>query len=245
MQKGVHPKLIAKGSSGSYFARDGDGRVVASVPLLSSLTHLSLLLYSHRNLETPTSTYSSLSSNTQCIQTKGRGARSFPRFSLPSSDVSDPFSPLPFLQYGRLNPKWTKWVHRNFFSWIGWGRACLIPNLSYVSEAAASELDRRMNNLGMVPRTELVSLSSPSFFYDWIDRNAYAKKKKPLREKVGSFQVTSLSHFSSSLVLDALVKLTDFCLRRSLLRRSCTATKTRRNGYVPSLALRISLCVRD
>lgn len=28
MQKGVHPKLIAKGSSGSYFARDEDGHVV-------------------------------------------------------------------------------------------------------------------------------------------------------------------------------------------------------------------------
>lgn len=56
-----------------------------------------------------------------------------------------------------------------------------------MSEAAASELDRRLS-LSMVPRTELVSLSSPSFFYDWIDRNAYSKKKKPLRDKIGSFQ---------------------------------------------------------
>ena len=53
----------------------------------------------------------------------------------------------------------------------------------------------------MVPRTELVSLSSPSFFYDWIDRNAYSKKKKPLREKIGSFQASFL--FSSFFVFDA------------------------------------------
>ncbi|EIN11984.1 hypothetical protein PUNSTDRAFT_83863 [Punctularia strigosozonata HHB-11173 SS5] len=39
----------------------------------------------------------------------------------------------------------------------------------------------------MVPRTELVSLSSPAFFYDWIDRTA-AKNGKPLPEKIGSMQ---------------------------------------------------------
>lgn len=81
------------------------------------------------------------------------------------------FKPKDEEPYGRLNPKWTKWLHRNAFWWIGWGRACLIPNLSYVSEAAASHLDRRMG-LGIVPRTEVISLSSPAFFYDWVDREA-------------------------------------------------------------------------
>ena len=32
-----------------------------------------------------------------------------------------------------------------------------------------------------------MSLSSPAFFYDWLDRNA-AKKGKPLPEKIGSMQ---------------------------------------------------------
>lgn len=50
----------------------------------------------------------------------------------------------------------------------------------------------------MVPRTELVSLSSPAFFYDWIDRSAYSKSRKPLRDKIGSFQVRSILHVRAS-----------------------------------------------
>lgn len=76
---------------------------------------------------------------------------------------------------------------------------------SYISEAAASLLDQRLE-LNIVPRTQLVSLSSPvctfsfgflpygltipfvkAFFYDWIDRSQ-VKKGKPLPEKIGSMQ---------------------------------------------------------
>ncbi|OSD06719.1 hypothetical protein PYCCODRAFT_1474162 [Trametes coccinea BRFM310] len=127
--EGIHPKMITKGSSGSYFARAKvDGRV-------------------------------------QTVAV---------------------FKPKDEEPYGRLNPKTTKWLHRQFRWIIPFGRACLIPNLSYISEAAASLLDERLN-LNIVPRTELVSLSSPAFFYDWLDRNA-AKKGKPLPEKIGSMQ---------------------------------------------------------
>lgn len=77
-------------------------------------------------------------------------------------------------------------------------------SFSYISEAAASLLDQRLS-LHIVPRTQLVSLSSPvrafhvipqimfplpfhqAFFYDWLDRNA-SKKGKPLPEKIGSMQ---------------------------------------------------------
>ncbi|KAH9935586.1 phosphatidylinositol 3 and 4-kinase-domain-containing protein [Fomitopsis serialis] len=126
---GIHPKMITKGSSGSYFARakvDGKVQTVAV------------------------------------------------------------FKPKDEEPYGRLNPKTTKWLHRQFKWIIPFGRACLIPNLSYISEAAASLLDERLN-LNIVPRTQLVSLSSPAFFYDWLDRQA-AKKGKPLPEKIGSMQ---------------------------------------------------------
>jgi hypothetical protein len=58
------------------------------------------------------------------------------------------------------------------------------PNFSY---GVASRLDERLG-LGIVPKTELVSLSSPSFFYEWIQRNAYARNKKPLPDKIGSLQ---------------------------------------------------------
>ncbi|KAL5528252.1 LSB6 [Sanghuangporus sanghuang] len=130
ISEGVHPKMISKGSSGSYFARDKvDGR----------------------------------------IQTVAV------------------FKPKDEEPYGRMNPKTTKWLHRKFRWLIPFGRACLIPNLSYISEAAASLLDDRLN-LNIVPKTQLASFSSPAFFYDWLDRNA-AKKGKPLPEKIGSLQV--------------------------------------------------------
>ncbi|KAF8993668.1 phosphatidylinositol 3 and 4-kinase-domain-containing protein [Cyathus striatus] len=130
ISEGIHPKMISKGSSGSYFARakDDHGRV-----------------------------------KTVAV-----------------------FKPKDEEPYGRLNPKTTKWIHRQFRWIIPFGRACLIPNLSYISEAAASLLDQRLD-LHIVPPTQLVSLSSPAFFYDWIDRNA-AKKGKPLPEKIGSMQ---------------------------------------------------------
>ncbi|KAF5355032.1 hypothetical protein D9756_005261 [Leucocoprinus leucothites] len=128
--EGIHPKMISKGSSGSYFAR-------AKVP----------------------------------------GGR---------IQTVAVFKPKDEEPYGRLNPKTTKWIHRQFRWIIPFGRACLIPNLSYISEAAASLLDRRLE-LHIVPPTYLASLSSPAFFYDWLDRSA-AKKGKPLPEKIGSMQ---------------------------------------------------------
>ncbi|TFK44679.1 phosphatidylinositol 3 and 4-kinase-domain-containing protein [Crucibulum laeve] len=130
IREGIHPKMITKGSSGSYFARaKGEGGRVQTVAV---------------------------------------------------------FKPKDEEPYGRLNPKTTKWIHRQFRWIIPFGRACLIPNLSYISEAAASLLDERLD-LHIVPPTQLVSLSSPAFFYDWIDRTA-AKKGKPLPEKIGSMQ---------------------------------------------------------
>ncbi|KAI0315476.1 phosphatidylinositol 3 and 4-kinase-domain-containing protein [Amylostereum chailletii] len=129
ISEGIHPKMITKGSSGSYFARaKSEGRV-------------------------------------QTVAV---------------------FKPKDEEPYGRLNPKTTKWLHRQLRWIIPFGRACLIPNLSYISEAAASLLDRRLN-LHIVPRTELVSLSSQAFFYDWIDRTNF-KKGKPLPDKIGSMQ---------------------------------------------------------
>ncbi|TFK75459.1 hypothetical protein BDN72DRAFT_868130 [Pluteus cervinus] len=128
--EGIHPKMITKGSSGSYFARNKpEGGKVQTVAV---------------------------------------------------------FKPKDEEPYGRLNPKTTKWIHRQLRWIIPFGRACLIPNLSYISEAAASLLDERLS-LQIVPPTELVSFSSPAFFYDWLDRNA-AKKGKALPEKIGSMQ---------------------------------------------------------
>ncbi|KAG9316481.1 phosphatidylinositol 4-kinase [Chiua virens] len=145
---GIHPKIITKGSSGSYFAREKvDGRV---------------------------QTVASVFNYPPCSECFGLS----PMQGIKPKDEEP---------YGRLNPKTTKWLHRQFRWIIPFGRSCLIPNLSYISEAAASFLDERLS-LNIVPRTQLVSLSSQAFFYDWLDRNA-AKKGKPLPEKIGSMQL--------------------------------------------------------
>jgi phosphatidylinositol 4-kinase type 2 len=97
------------------------------------------------------------------------------------------FKPKDEEPYAAGNPKWNKWIHRNLFPCF-FGRACLIPNLSYVSEAAAYTLDCQLRT-NLVPYTDIVYLSSKSFHYDfWARRNFY-RKKKPFPMKPGSFQV--------------------------------------------------------
>lgn len=127
MELGIHPKMISQGSSGSYFARNSDGKVVGV------------------------------------------------------------FKPKDEEPYASRNPKWTKWIHRNLFPFF-FGRACLIPNLSYVSEAAAYVLDTRLQT-NIVPYTDIVYFSSPAFYYDLWERRAFYRKGKPLPQKVGSLQV--------------------------------------------------------
>ncbi|GAA94335.1 uncharacterized protein L969DRAFT_53056 [Mixia osmundae IAM 14324] len=137
----VQPRLNAKGSSGSYFARNLDRKTLGI------------------------------------------------------------FKPKDEEPYGAANPKWTKWVHRKLGGIIGFGRACLIPGLSYVTEEAASVLDRQLGT-HIVPRTEVIKLSSPSFFYDWIDRNsAKGKHPKPLPLKPGSFQVFVTGYTDATVFL--------------------------------------------
>ncbi|KAL2159870.1 hypothetical protein VTH06DRAFT_2003 [Thermothelomyces fergusii] len=127
IRQGVHPRMISQGSSGSYFARNPDGKVVGV------------------------------------------------------------FKPKDEEPYAAGNPKWNKWIHRNLFPCF-FGRACLIPNLSYVSEAAAYVLDAQLRT-HLVPYTDVVYLSSKSFHYPFWDRYAYSRKGKPLPAKPGSFQV--------------------------------------------------------
>nr|POE94424.1 phosphatidylinositol 4-kinase lsb6 [Quercus suber] len=127
IELGMHPTLIAQGSSGSYFARNTGGKVLGV------------------------------------------------------------FKPKDEEPYANKNPKWTKWIHRNLLP-FAFGRACLIPNLSYVSEAAAYLLDVQLRT-NIVPYTEVVSFSSKSFHYDFWERRAFYKKSKPLPEKPGSFQI--------------------------------------------------------
>lgn len=129
----MHPRLNAKGSSGSYFVQDGaDSKTLAIFK--------------------------------------------------PSDE--DP--------YGAMNPKVLKWLHRSLHHLaprvVPFGRSCLIPGQSYLSESAASVLDRHLESW-IVPRTQVVKLRSEAFYYDWVDRERAKKGVEELREKDGSFQV--------------------------------------------------------
>lgn len=78
----------------------------------------------------------------------------------------------------------------------------MIPNFSALSEAGASLVDRRLGTY-IVPRTEIASLASPAFFYDWIDRNAFerTRKPRPLPLKPGSFQLFARGFTDGSVFL--------------------------------------------
>lgn len=105
----------------------------------------------------------------------------------PSGEIVGVFKPKDEEPYGPLSPKWTKWLHRNLFPCF-FGRSCLIPNNGYICEAAASLLDRLLQTY-IVPFTDVVSLSSPSFYYAYFDRRRYRRKGIALPSKVGSFQL--------------------------------------------------------
>lgn len=133
---GIHPILISKGSSGSYFCRNKFEEIVGV------------------------------------------------------------FKPKDEEPYGNMNPKCMKWIHRNLFPCC-FGRDALIPNLGYISEAAASFIDSRLR-LGIVPRTEIVCLASPVFSYTKSQLGAHIRKHKPLPLKIGSFQLFVKGYMDAS-----------------------------------------------
>ncbi|QRW21626.1 phosphatidylinositol 3- and 4-kinase [Rhizoctonia solani] len=153
--EGIHPKMISKGSSGSYYARvrDPDTGQIKTIGV-----------FKPKDEECPTDL-------------------KFPNHAKPQ--VSE-MGTQDFLLVDRCVGSFSQQEARSS-TILGFGRSCLIPNLSYISEAGASLLDTRLS-LHIVPHTELASFASPAFFYDWIDRSA-AKKGKALPEKIGSLQL--------------------------------------------------------
>jgi phosphatidylinositol 4-kinase type 2 len=83
-------------------------------------------------------------------------------------DIVAVFKPKNEEPYGQFNPKWIKWMHKNFLPCC-FGRSCLIPNQGYLSEAGASIVDAALQ-LRVVPPTKVVRLSSPAFYYSGIRR---------------------------------------------------------------------------
>ncbi|WAR22434.1 P4K2A-like protein [Mya arenaria] len=85
------------------------------------------------------------------------------------------FKPKDEEPYGKLNPKWTKWLHKLCCPCC-FGRSCLVPNQGYLSESGASLVDQKLQ-LNVVPTTKVVKLSSRTFNYNAIDRAKATTKK--------------------------------------------------------------------
>ncbi|CAK9298870.1 unnamed protein product [Gordionus sp. m RMFG-2023] len=94
------------------------------------------------------------------------------------------FKPKSEEPYGHLNPKWTKWMHKLCCPCC-FGRTCLALNEGYLSEAASSLIDGKLN-LCVVPKTRVVKLASKTFNYSALDR-AKAQTKKNVMEKFPDF----------------------------------------------------------
>lgn len=108
------------------------------------------------------------------------------------------FKPKDEEPYGRLNPKWTKWMHKLCCPCC-FGRSCLIPNQGYLSEAAAYVVDAKLK-LDIVPKTrvgienlhhrfhlkevlfQVVKLVSETFNYPRFDRQK-ARMKRAIMEQ--------------------------------------------------------------
>ncbi|EYC12019.1 hypothetical protein Y032_0048g1565 [Ancylostoma ceylanicum] len=91
------------------------------------------------------------------------------------------FKPSDEEPFAALNPKWPKFFQR-ILCFCCFGRACLIPNNGYLSETGASIVDD-MLQLHIVPKTRVVRLASPSFFY------SRCCGRYEIKPKEGSFQV--------------------------------------------------------
>lgn len=100
--------------------------------------------------------------------------------TLPFQEKIGVFKPKDEEPYGRLNPKWTKWMHKLCCPCC-FGRACLIPNQGYLSEAGASLVDQHLK-LNVVPKTKVVALVSKTFNYMRIDREK-AKLKRQIKDR--------------------------------------------------------------
>ncbi|XP_059621656.1 phosphatidylinositol 4-kinase type 2-alpha isoform X3 [Phlebotomus argentipes] len=108
----------------------------------------------------------------------------------PSGKVISVFKPKDEEPYGRLNPKWTKWMHKLCCPCC-FGRACLIPNQGYLSEAGASLVDQKLK-LNVVPKTRVVRLVSETFNYMRLDRQK-ARIKKTIKERYPSARFNRMS----------------------------------------------------
>ncbi|PJF18018.1 Phosphatidylinositol 4-kinase type 2-beta [Paramicrosporidium saccamoebae] len=127
-----------------------------------------------------------------------------------SEKIVGVFKPKDEEPYGHLNPKWIKWLHRTCCPCL-FGRSFLVPNIGYISEAAASMVDSFLG-LNMVPRTQIARLRSSAFVFPWwehvrIWRERHENPVSRYPHKLGSFQLFVEGFEDSSTVISKLNEL--------------------------------------
>ncbi|GLG98782.1 Phosphatidylinositol 4-kinase type 2-beta [Gryllus bimaculatus] len=122
----------------------------------------------------------------------------------PAGKVVGVFKPKDEEPYGRLNPKWTKWMHKLCCPCC-FGRSCLIPNQGYLSEAGASLVDQKLQ-LNVVPKTKAGSFQ---LFVDGYKDADYWLRKFELYPLPGKVQHDFQLQFERLVVLDYIIRNTD------------------------------------
>ena len=74
------------------------------------------------------------------------------------NEIIGVFKPKSEEPYGNMNPKLMKWLHKVCCPCC-FGRGCLIPNQGYLSEAAASIVDQKLQ-LNIVPRDDKIKVQN-------------------------------------------------------------------------------------
>ncbi|KAL6940223.1 hypothetical protein ACO0QE_004119 [Hanseniaspora vineae] len=189
----IQPSRIQQGSSGSYFVYGRKPNFRDSPAESLNTEQLILQSREHDDHETQL------------------GNEPFERVSsssaYPDFEILGVFKPKDEEPYGPLSPKWTKWLHRTFFPWF-FGRTCLIPNLGYICESAASLLDKRLN-MDMVPFTETVVLDSSSFYpkksnliKNFFKKHFLHRSTVQLQRKLGSYQLFLTNYMNANDFFD-------------------------------------------
>lgn len=189
----IQPLRIQQGSSGSYF-------VYGRKPQFRDQPPENI---DPNQIMSPSGDYDNR--ETQLSNEHIRSVSSLSAY--PEFEILGVFKPKDEEPYGPLSPKWTKWLHRTFFPWF-FGRTCLIPNLGYICESAASLLDKKLN-IDMVPFTDTVVLDSSSFYpkksnliKNFFRKHFLHRSTVQLQRKVGSYQLFLQNYMNANDFFD-------------------------------------------
>ncbi|MGH0116698.1 UNVERIFIED_CONTAM: hypothetical protein FKN15_021246 [Acipenser sinensis] len=160
IEAGIFPERIYQGSSGSYFVKDLQGKIIGVFKPKNEepygqlnpkwtkwLQKLCCPCCFGRDCLVLNQGY--MSEAGASLVDQKLELNIVPR----TKKIIGVFKPKNEEPYGQLNPKWTKWLQKLCCPCC-FGRDCLVLNQGYMSEAGASLVDQKLE-LNIVPRTKV------------------------------------------------------------------------------------------